>query len=264
MRFVVDDSTTTIACRSPNLPDTILAMRDGVKKAGRMVFVIYLIALHGVLVYFVGERVLRKYTVISPVENAAVADPNVSKEIPTPLPVPESFADPIDSNINANVYANSSTLPQSIRPNGPGLIVPVVGIRPDQLIDTFADSRSEGRAHDAIDIAAPVGTPVIAATDGEIVKFHDSVRGGITIYQLTSDRKYVLYYAHLQRRAEEISVGTRVQKGATIGFVGDSGNSGAGNYHLHFSISIVTDPKRFWSGTSINPYPILKNGQTLP
>ena len=232
-------------------------MHPGLQKAKRIVITIYLIALHGVLIYFLGERVLRKYTVISPVENASVSDPIEQKPIPTPIPVPEAFADPVNANVNANSQLDPATVPAT---SGPGLMIPVAGVRPDQLIDTFTASRSENRSHDAIDIPAAVGTPVVAAADGEIVKFFDSERGGITIYQLTTDRKFILYYAHLQRRADEITVGTRVQKGTTIGFVGDTGNAGAGNYHLHFSVAIVTDPKRFWSGTYLNPYPFLVNG----
>lgn len=220
-------------------------------------FVIYLLALHGVLIYFVGERVLRNYAVISPVENASVPDPSDTKTIPTPLTVPESFAD--SGAANANSESNAQPLPEPSGP--PGLIIPVAGVRPDQLIDTFSSSRSEGRFHDAIDIPASAGTPVVAAANGEIVKFFDSERGGITIYQLTEDKRFMLYYAHLQKRADEISVGLRVQKGTTIGFVGDTGNAGPGNFHLHFSIAIVTDPKRFWSGTPINPYPLLKSGE---
>ena len=237
-------------------------MRTGFQKAKRIFLTIYLVALHAALLDFVGERVLRRYILFPPVEKATVSDPNEAKDIPTPLPVPESFADPIDTNSNANSNLNSaSPQPGSGNVSSPGLIVPVAGVRPERLIDTFSASRSEGRFHDAIDIPAAAGTPVIAATDGEIVKFFDSERGGITIYQLTADRKFILYYAHLQKRADEISIGTRVQKGTTIGFVGDTGNAGTGNFHLHFSIAIVTDPKRFWSGTYINPYPILKNGQ---
>ena len=236
-------------------------MQTGLQKAKRITFVIYLIAIHGVLLYFVGERVLRRYTAITPLETATVADPSRVETVPTPLPVPESFADPIDVNANVSTNFNSNVQPLPPVNSSAGLIIPVVGVRPDQLIDTFSASRSEGRFHDAIDIPAPAGTPVVAAADGEIVKFFDSERGGITVYQLTDDKRFILYYAHLQRRADEISVGMRVRKGTTIGFVGDTGNSGAGNFHLHFSIAIVTDPKRFWSGTYINPYPLLRNGQ---
>ncbi|MEO8041633.1 MAG: M23 family metallopeptidase [Acidobacteriota bacterium] len=230
----------------------------------RAAFVMYLIALHAVLVYFIGERLVRRFTVITPIETSEVSNPDQEIPIPTPLRAPESFADEIDanSNVNSNGNANATSSPSmgSDSLSSPGLLIPVAGVRPDQLIDTFTSSRSEGRTHDAIDIPAAAGTPVVAAADGEIVKFLDSERGGITIYQLTADRRFVLYYAHLQRRADEIAIGMRVRKGTTIGFVGDTGNAGAGNFHLHFSIAVVTDPQRFWSGTYLNPYPILKSG----
>jgi murein DD-endopeptidase MepM/ murein hydrolase activator NlpD len=138
------------------------------------------------------------------------------------------------------------------------LIIPVAGVKPAQLLDTFADARSEGRIHDAIDIPAPAGTPVLAAADGEVVKLFQSERGGTTVYQLSSDRKLVYYYAHLQGYAEGLSVGKFVKQGEVIAYVGDTGNAGAGNFHLHFSISIVADPKRYWEGTNINPYPLLR------
>lgn len=137
------------------------------------------------------------------------------------------------------------------------LVVPVVGVRSDQLLDTFTDARSEGRSHDAIDIPAPAGTPVVAAADGEIVKLFESERGGTTIYQLSPDKKLIFYYAHLQGYAEGLVAGKFVKQGEVIAYVGDTGNAGAGNYHLHFSISIVPDPKRYWEGTNINPYPLL-------
>ena len=138
------------------------------------------------------------------------------------------------------------------------LVIPVLGVKPEQLLDTFADARSEGRSHDAIDIAAPVGTPVVAASEGEIVKLFQSDKGGTTIYQLSPDKKLVFYYAHLQRYADGLLEGKYVRQGEVIGYVGDSGNAGVGNYHLHFSIATITDPKRHWDGTNINPYPLLK------
>jgi murein DD-endopeptidase MepM/ murein hydrolase activator NlpD len=139
------------------------------------------------------------------------------------------------------------------------LIVPVAGVQPNQLLDTFADSRSEGRMHDAIDIPAAQGTPVIAAADGQITRLFQSELGGTTIYQLSVDKKLIFYYAHLQRYADGLSEGRFVRQGEVIGYVGDTGNAGPGNYHLHFSITIVSDPKRYWEGTNINPYPLLRN-----
>ena len=138
------------------------------------------------------------------------------------------------------------------------LAVPVKGVKREQLLDTFKDARSESRVHDAIDIPAPAGTPVIAVAEGEIIKLFESELGGTTIYQASKDRKLIFYYAHLQRYADGLVVGKTVWQGETIGYVGDTGNAGAGNYHLHFSIMIVNDPKRYWEGTNINPYPLLR------
>ncbi|MEG0185405.1 MAG: M23 family metallopeptidase, partial [Stenotrophomonas sp.] len=64
-----------------------------------------------------------------------------------------------------------------------GLLLPVQDIAPSQLRDTFTDARSEGRVHDAIDIMAAAGTPVLAVADGRVEKLFDSERGGLTIYQ---------------------------------------------------------------------------------
>lgn len=139
------------------------------------------------------------------------------------------------------------------------LIIPVQGVRADQLQDTFMDARTEGRVHDAIDIPAPAGTPVLAVADGEIAKLFQSERGGTTIYQYSADKKLVYYYAHLQRYADGLAPGKFVRQGEVIAYVGDTGNAGAGNYHLHFSISVIPNPTRYWEGTNINPYPLLRN-----
>jgi murein DD-endopeptidase MepM/ murein hydrolase activator NlpD len=138
------------------------------------------------------------------------------------------------------------------------LIIPVAGVRPEQLLDTFSESRSEGRVHDAIDIPAPRGTSVLAAADGPIVKLFQSERGGTTIYQLSVDGKLVYYYAHLDRYADGVAEGHFAKQGETIAYVGDTGNAGPGNYHLHFSIAEISNPKDFWHGVNINPYPLLR------
>ena len=174
--------------------------------------------------------------------------------IPTPAteetPLPESSASPQEAPA-------ASPTPASNYVGELKLIIPVVGVRANQLVDTFDDARSEGRVHDAIDIPAPGGTPVLAAADGQIVKLFQSERGGTTIYQLSVDRKLVFYYAHLQSYAAGITEGQQVHQGDVIAYVGDTGNAGPGNYHLHFSISVVSDPKRYWDGSNINPYPLL-------
>jgi murein DD-endopeptidase MepM/ murein hydrolase activator NlpD len=162
--------------------------------------------------------------------------------IGTPLPPTESPT-PISSNFVGTV----------------NLIIPVAGVKPEQLIDTFDDARSEGRVHDAIDIMAPAETPVLAAADGKIVKLFQSERGGATIYQLNANQDLIFYYAHLSRYADGLAEGDLVRQGQIIAYVGDTGNAGAGNYHLHFSIAAVSDPKRYWEGTNINPYPLLQN-----
>ena len=137
------------------------------------------------------------------------------------------------------------------------LIIPVAGVRADQLVDTYTASRSEGRTHDAIDIMAPAETPVLAAADGQITKLWQSEKGGTTIYQLSADQKMIFYYAHLAHYADGLTEGKQVRQGEVIAYVGDTGNAGPGNYHLHFSIALVSDPKRYWEGININPYPLL-------
>ena len=240
------------SCRCRSIADTISTMTTW-GRIRRGLFVTYLVVIHVALLYFAGSWILTRFTSVEPLRSSTVPDPTNRAEIPTPLPVPEKFIDQIPQE----------TPPIAVTGTTP-LAIPVAGVRADQLIDTFTSSRSEGRTHDAIDIPAAVGTPVVAAVDGEIIKFFDSERGGITIYQTTTDKRFVLYYAHLQRRADEIALGMTVRKGTTIGYVGDTGNAGAGNYHLHFSIARITDPKRAWEGEYLNPYPILKSGLALP
>jgi murein DD-endopeptidase MepM/ murein hydrolase activator NlpD len=141
------------------------------------------------------------------------------------------------------------------------LIIPVQGVRPDQLQDTFMDARTEGRVHDAIDIPAAAGTPVLAVADGEIARLFQSERGGMTVYQFSADKKLMYYYAHLQRYADGLAPGKFAHQGEVIAYVGDTGNAGAGNFHLHFSISVISNPARYWEGTNINPYPLLRNSR---
>jgi murein DD-endopeptidase MepM/ murein hydrolase activator NlpD len=136
-------------------------------------------------------------------------------------------------------------------------MIPVRGIGPQQLRDSYRDARSGGRVHNAIDIMAPGGAPVVAAADGTIRRLRTGGLGGVTIYQVGTDGQTLYYYAHLQRYAAGIREGMPVRRGEVIAYVGDTGNAGTGNYHLHFSVGRLTNPDRWWDSENVNPYPLL-------
>jgi len=141
-----------------------------------------------------------------------------------------------------------------------GLLVPVQGIPRAQLSNTFEDSRSEGRVHEAIDIMAPRDTPVLAVEGGRIAKLFTSRLGGLTIYQFDPTETYTYYYAHLERYAPGLAEGAMVARGQVIGYVGSSGNAGPDNPHLHFAIFKLNGNKNWWEGEAVNPYPVLGQG----
>ena len=143
--------------------------------------------------------------------------------------------------------------------NPGALVMPVDGVRPEDLVDTYASARGEGRTHDAIDIIAPRGTPVRAAAAGRVLRLFISERGGLTIYVLTGrDQRTVHYYAHLDAYVRGLTAGSPVTAGQMIGTVGDTGNAAPGNTHLHFAIWHTADPADFWTGDPVNPYPLLR------
>lgn len=135
-----------------------------------------------------------------------------------------------------------------------GLLLPVAGVKTSQLTDTFTQARSEGRVHDAIDIMAARGTPVVAANDGHVVKLFDSKRGGLTVYQFDPQDRVIYYYAHLDSYAPGLAEGKVLHRGDPVGFVGSTGNASADAPHLHFEIEMLGPKKEWWHGTSINPY----------
>lgn len=140
------------------------------------------------------------------------------------------------------------------------LTIPVQGVRAEQLSDTYTDARAGGaRRHDAIDIMAPAGTPVLAVEDGRIAKlFFSQGGGGITIYQFDPGEQYAYYYAHLERYADGLQEGQAVRRGQLIGYVGSSGNASPSAPHLHFAIFKLGPEKQWWKGEALNPYPVLR------
>ncbi len=140
-----------------------------------------------------------------------------------------------------------------------GLAVPVAGVKPGQLVDTYTQARAGGaRLHDAIDIMAPDGKPVVAAADGIVEKLFDSGGGGgITVYVRSPDQRWIYYYAHLQGYAPGLAEGQRVKRGQLLGRVGHTGNANPSGPHLHFAINRMQPGEKWYQGTPINPYPLL-------
>jgi len=143
---------------------------------------------------------------------------------------------------------------------GPGgLAVPVAGVRPEQLSDTYTQSRAGGaRAHNAIDIMAPRGTPVVAAAPGTVEKLYLSDGGGgITAYVRSPDRQWIYYYAHLDAYAPGLREGQQLRRGDPIGTVGFTGNANPAGPHLHFAVHRMGEGEDWHEGTAVNPYPLL-------
>ena len=159
------------------------------------------------------------------------------------------------------VQSERSPVPSVARSDVPPgrLIVPVAGVAPAALTDTFSQARADGqRRHDAIDIMAPEGTPVIAAAPGKVEKLFLSHDGGNTVYERSPDGKTIYYYAHLTAYAPGLAEGAQIARGTAIGAVGHTGNADPGAPHLHFAI-LATSPERKWydNAQALNPYPLL-------
>ena len=138
------------------------------------------------------------------------------------------------------------------------LVVPVAGIDAKSLRSTFEDARGGGRRHEAMDILAPRGTPVLAAIEGRIVKLFTSAAGGLTIYQYDPEEQFCYYYAHLDGYAANLTEGQSVKRGQPIGYVGTTGNAPPGTPHLHFAIFKLDANKRWWEGDPLDPFLVLQ------
>ena len=142
------------------------------------------------------------------------------------------------------------------------LAIPVVGVTASQLSDTFMDERGAGgedeHVHEALDIMAPAGTPVIAAAPGRVERLFASRAGGNTIYVRSTDGRVLHYYAHLQSYAPGLAERQQVATGQPLGTVGATGNADPGAPHLHFAILRTAPDAEWWEpARAINPYPLL-------
>lgn len=172
------------------------------------------------------------------------------------------------SSSRPSVFAAGAPAPASrdvVRPasgtagDAGSLTVPVVGVRPGELTDSFSDIRAGGqRVHEALDIMAPEGTGVVAAAPGTIERLFLSEAGGKTIYVRSNDRRTIYYYAHLKDYAAGLKEGQAVRAGERLGSVGFTGNADPAAPHLHFAILRTTPEAKWWEPTTaVNPYPLL-------
>ena len=190
----------------------------------------------------------------APAEKVEVEVKPSLKETPPPVTAPESEAE--TARTNETVPEVGADAIEDLRQRS--LLMPVLGIKKENLRSNFDEMRGASRRHEAIDILAPRNTPVFAVEDGKIARLFLSAAGGITIYQYDPSEKYVYYYAHLEKYAPGLEEGDKVQRGDVIGYVGTTGNAPRNTPHLHFAIFKMTDDKRWWQGTPIDPYSVLR------
>ncbi|HYD54864.1 MAG TPA: peptidoglycan DD-metalloendopeptidase family protein [Gemmatimonadaceae bacterium] len=143
------------------------------------------------------------------------------------------------------------------------LLVPVAGVLPRALRDAYTERRSGGRVHEAIDIMAPRGTPVVAAADGKLLKLHRSRLGGLMVYAADAADRLIFMYAHLDRYAPDLKPGAPIRRGQLLGYVGTTGNAPRNAPHLHFAIARGKPSVKWWKGTAVNPYPLLTRAGSL-
>lgn len=198
---------------------------------------------------------------VSRTPEAGPARPTLSDpaQVPARPVVTEPARAPIPAATPVTPVGALDIAPGSISPalGASGLLIPVQGKTRADLVDTFTDARSQGRLHDAIDIMAQAGTPVLAVADGQVEKLFTSERGGLTLYQFEPSGKYAYYYAHLERYAPDLAEKQSVKRGQVIGYVGSTGNASPSGPHLHFAIFLLGPERHWWEGTAINPYPLL-------
>ncbi|HEX8298261.1 MAG TPA: M23 family metallopeptidase [Rubricoccaceae bacterium] len=170
------------------------------------------------------------------------------REAPRPAPAP-----PVVIRVPAR---RPDAAPAPAQPSSSALLMPVVGFDPSRLQDSFTAGRSGGRTHNAIDMAAPRGTPLVAVTDGTVTRTTWNALGGRTLYLRSADGRTDYYYAHLDSYAPGITEHVVVRRGDALGTVGSTGN--ARGPHLHFQVLDVSGPGR---GTPINPYGLFRRAE---
>jgi murein DD-endopeptidase MepM/ murein hydrolase activator NlpD len=172
----------------------------------------------------------------------------LAPEVAASAPLPVAVTTPADT-------ASTAATPDELASLAAGMIIPVQGVVASQLRDSYTEARS-GHAHEALDIMAPRGTPVLSATDGRVLKLYQSVAGGTMVYAADASDRFILMYGHLDRYADGLTETMPIKRGQLIGYVGSTGNVPPGATHLHFAIARGHPSVAWWKGAAVNPYPL--------
>lgn len=140
------------------------------------------------------------------------------------------------------VSGNASNQSPTVQASGSGFIRPTSGRVSSEYGWRIHPISKVRRLHNGIDIAAPSGTPVYAASSGVVA--HAGWMGGYGNTVMISHGSVTTLYAHLS--SISVSVGQTVGRGQGVGAVGSTGNSTGP--HLHFEVH----PNGYGSG-STNP-----------
>ena len=200
--------------------------------------------------------------VIQHADDSTPAESRSDTVVTLPAKLPESTRTTPHEVLSSGEIADSippETTTSELAMLSAELMIPIAGIQPSELRDTFHEPRGNGtRIHEALDIMAPRGTPVLSAAPGRVLKLHDSKDGGLMVYAADSSEQFVLMYAHLDRYADGMRDALPLRRGQVIGYVGTTGNAPPNAPHLHFAIAHPKDVKLWWTGTAIDPRPLLR------
>ena len=163
-----------------------------------------------------------------------------------PLPGPTPVSSP--SGGTASVPADATDVAYF---DANPLMVPVEGVPPSSVPDSFNEPRDDGRTHRASDILVPMGTRVVAAEAGTIMRLSHNALGGTTIYMTDDSGRFIFYYAHLEKYADGLTAQEHVLQGDLLGYVGMTGNAPVP--HLHFQV-MRRDPGRrdYWNSPAVD------------
>jgi murein DD-endopeptidase MepM/ murein hydrolase activator NlpD len=130
----------------------------------------------------------------------------------------------------------------------PSLMLPVERATRRSIQSFFGASRDGGRrSHAGVDIFAPRGTPVLAASSGVVASVGTNRLGGKVVWIVRPGHRERHYYAHLDEQL--VSAGRFVNAGDPIGTVGNTGNARTTPPHLHFGI--------YQAGGAVDPLPYI-------